>query len=61
MAVLSLSDGSCGRKIVGMSMGARMTKQLTIDALKDAVNHFRNENNFILHSDMGSQYCSLDY
>ena len=27
----------CGRKIVGMAMGSRMTKQLTIDVLKDAV------------------------
>ena len=51
----------CGRKIVGMSMDSRMTKQLTIDALKDAVNNSGNVNGCVLHSDMGSQYCSYDY
>ena len=51
----------CGRKIVGMAMGARMTKDLVIRALKDAVNHSENVKNCILHSDRGSQYCSRDY
>ena len=51
----------CGRKIVGMSMDSRMTKQLTIDALKDAVNHSGNVKGCILHSDRGSQYCSREY
>lgn len=51
----------CGRKIVGMSMDSRMIKQLTIDALKDAVNDSDNVNGCVLHSDMGSQYCSYDY
>lgn len=51
----------CGRKIVGMSMGARMTKDLVIRALKDAVNHSEDVKNCILHSDRGSQYCSRDY
>lgn len=51
----------CGRKIVGMSMDSTMTKQLIIEALKDAVNHSGNIKGFILHSDRGSQYCSIDY
>lgn len=51
----------CGRKIVGMSMDSTMTKQLTIEALKDAVNHSGNVKGCILHSDRGSQYCSIDY
>lgn len=51
----------CGRKIVGMSMDSTMTKQLTIEALKDTVNHSGNLKGCILHSDRGSQYCSIDY
>lgn len=51
----------CGEKIVGVSMDARMTKQLTINALQDAINHTRVTTGCILHSDRGSQYCSLDY
>lgn len=51
----------CGRKIVGMSMDSTMTKQLTIEALRDAVNHSGNVKGCILHSDRGSQYCSIDY
>ena len=51
----------CGRKNVGMSMDSTMTKQLTIEALKDAVNHSGNLKGCILHSDRGSQYCSIDY
>ena len=51
----------CGRKIVGMAMGARMTKDLVIRALQDAVNHSGDVKGCILHSDRGSQYCSADY
>lgn len=51
----------CGRKIIGMAMGSRMTKQLTIDVLKDAVSRSGDVKGCILHSDMGSQYCSRDY
>ena len=47
----------CGRKFVGMSIDSRMTKQLTIDALNDAVNHSGDVNGCIWHSDMGSRYC----
>lgn len=32
----------CGRKVVGIAMGARMTKQLVVDALQNAVNNSGN-------------------
>jgi putative transposase len=51
----------CGDKMVGISMNGRMTKDLVIAALKDAVNHTECTEGCILHSDRGSQYCSLDY
>lgn len=42
-------------------MDGRMTKELVISALKDATRHMRTTECRILHSDRGSQYCSLDY
>ena len=51
----------CGEKIVGMSMDSRMTKELCMNALLDAINHTGDTKGCILHSDRGSQYCSLDY
>ena len=51
----------CGNKIIGISMDGRMTKELVTAALKDAVRHTRSTEGCILHSDRGSQYCSLDY
>jgi putative transposase len=45
----------CGRKMVGVAMGSRMTKQLVMDALQDAVNHTNHVEGCILHSDRGSQ------
>lgn len=51
----------CGNKIIGISMGGRMTKELVMAALKDAIRHSRSTEGCILHSDRGSQYCSLDY
>ena len=51
----------CGQKIVGVSMDSRMTKELVINALEDAINHSGNVKGCILHSDRGSQYCSNDY
>ena len=51
----------CGEKIVGMSMDSRMTKKLCMNALLDAINHTGDTKGCILHSDRGSQYCSLDY
>lgn len=51
----------CGDKIVGVSMDGRMTKELVISALEDAIRHTPDTKGCILHSDRGSQYCSLDY
>lgn len=51
----------CGDKIIGISMDGHMTKELVISALKDAIRHTHNTEGCILHSDRGSQYCSLDY
>lgn len=51
----------CGDKIVGISMDGRMTKELVISALEDAIRHTPSTEGCILHSDRGSQYCSLDY
>lgn len=51
----------CGQKIIGISMGSRMTKELVINALEDAINHSGNVKGCTLHSDRGSQYCSSDY
>ena len=45
----------CGQKIVGLSMGERMTKDLVINALNDAYNRSGRPLGTILHSDRGSQ------
>lgn len=49
------------RKIVGWALGARMTKQLVINAMKHAIRHERPSDELIFHSDRGSQYASYDY
>ncbi len=49
------------RKIVGWSLGARMTKQLVIDALNKGLRHERPSEGLIFHSDRGTQYASYDY
>lgn len=49
------------RMIVGWSMGARMTRELVIDALRMAYFRRRPKPGLIHHSDRGSQYCSADY
>lgn len=43
----------CGDKIVGISMDGRMTKELVISALEDAVRHTQSTEGCILHSDGG--------
>ena len=50
-----------GREMVGWAMGARMTKALCIDALKQAKLRRGNPKGVLAHSDRGSQYCSRDY
>lgn len=51
----------CGQKIVGLSMSERMTKDLVINALNYAYQRVGRPIGVILHSDRGSQYCSIDY
>ncbi|MGG1556014.1 IS3 family transposase [Paenibacillus ferrarius] len=49
------------RKIVGYSMGARMTRELVLDALEKAYKRRKPEPGLIHHSDRGSQYASHEY
>jgi putative transposase len=46
------------RKVVGWSMGARMTAKLVCDALKMAIWQRKPKPGLIHHSDRGSQYAS---
>ena len=50
-----------GKEIVGWAMGERMTKELVIQALKQANGRRNNPLGVLIHSDRGSQYCSHDY
>jgi putative transposase len=49
------------RAIIGWSMQSRMTQTLVCDALKMALWRRKFPKGVILHSDRGSQYCSLAY
>ena len=49
------------RKVVGWALGSRMTKQLTITALEQAIHRERPKKGLIFHSDRGSQYAAHDY
>ena len=51
----------CGQKMVGLSMGERMTKELVITALESAYMRVGRPRGVLIHSDRGSQYCSKDY
>jgi len=51
----------CSRKVVGWSMGDRITKGLTIKALRQAMSRRGIRAGLILHSDRGSQYACTDY
>lgn len=48
-------------EMVGYALGARMTQELTSQALWRAVRTKRPAPGLILHSDRGSQYCADDY
>ncbi|GAB1486274.1 hypothetical protein MASR2M79_13220 [Aminivibrio sp.] len=50
-----------GHKVVGLSMGERMTKELVINALEEAYHRSGRPRGTLIHSDRGSQYCSNDY
>ena len=49
------------RKLVGWSLGDRITKELTIKALEQAVGRENPEEGLIFHSDRGSQYAAYAY
>ena len=49
------------RKLVGWSFSSRMKKQITIDAIHQAIGRERPEGGLIFHSDRGSQYAAYDY
>jgi putative transposase len=49
------------RKIVGWAMDSTMTRQLVIDAFKQAIGRRKPLTGLIHHSDRGSQYASTEY
>lgn len=49
------------RKIVGWSVGPRMTRELVLDALEQAYQRRKPKPGLIHHSDRGSQYASDEY
>lgn len=51
--------GSC--RIKGWSMNNRITKELTLDALKMAICNYPETEGIMHHSDRGSQYASHEY
>jgi transposase InsO family protein len=58
--VAAIKDLFAG-EIVGRSFGARMTTDLVVRALQQAVAIRRPTNGLTHHSDRGSQYCSHEY
>ena len=49
------------RMVVGWSMGNRITGQLTLDALKQAIGRRHPRPGLVHHSDRGRQYAAGDY
>lgn len=49
------------RKVIGFKLSDRMTKELVIDALKDAYRNRKCPTGVVVHSDRGSQYASNEY
>jgi len=49
------------KKIVGWALDSRMTKQLTLTAMNQAIHRERPGRGLIFHSDRGSQYAAYDY
>jgi transposase InsO family protein len=49
------------RQVVGWSMDERMTRELTLNTLKMAINRRNPEEGLLHHTDRGSQYASADY
>lgn len=51
----------CSKKIVGWSMGCRLTRDLSIKALEQALKRRNIDGDLILHSDRGIQYSCHNY
>lgn len=51
----------CLKKIVGYSFSSRIDTNLTVTALKMAVNRQKPQNDLIFHSDRGVHYSSTGY
>ena len=51
----------CLKKIFGYSFSSRIDTNLTVTALKMAVNRQKPQDNLIFHSDRGVQYASAGY
>jgi len=49
------------RRVVGWSLSSRLTKELVINSLQDAINKRRPSPGLIFHSDRGSQYASDEF
>lgn len=49
------------RKVIGWAMRERMTEELVVDALQMALWRRQMPKGVIVHSDRGSQYCSVQY
>jgi transposase InsO family protein len=52
---------ACSKRIVGYSIDARMTSQLTVNALRNAISLRDPAKTAIVHSDRGSQFRSHAY
>lgn len=52
---------ACSKRIVGYSIAARMTSQLAVDALRNAITLRAPDATTIVHSDRGSQFRSHAY
>lgn len=49
------------RRVIGWAMSERMTADLVCDALRMALWRRKQPTGVIVHSDRGSQYCSMAY
>lgn len=49
------------RRVIGWSLSNRITKELVIKSLKDALNKRKPDSGIIFHSDRGSQYASDEF
>lgn len=58
---LAIVKDLCLKKVVGYAFSDRIHTQLTLDALKMAVQRQKPKTGLIFHSDRGIQYTSADY